>query len=162
MKIPKLTLNQVLLVGVFLALVVNTIVHFTSPAYRYYKQNLEHLQNGVNDFERKVALQFVPAVLALTNSLGRSDTVATNSFSVVAGTSLPLLSQTNSPSLFNLDFKFFTVGGQMGFSCDGVNYFEGDSFFGSSIRLVTPTMIVTDQYQFVRPLLSEKNKGVKK
>lgn len=152
--------NQLLQAALVLALVVNCIIHFNSPAYKFYRENMQVLRNDVYDFQEKIKYEFVPAILEVASNrvVSTSPASVSVSSSSSVSSSLPLLSDTNLVArsrLFNLDFLWFNSGGVNGFELDGVRYFVGDSLFGSVIRSITPTIVVTDDYQFVRPLIRE-------
>ena len=152
----RLNTNQLLQLVLILALVVNAVIHFTSPSYRYYRENFDRVQKGVVDFERKVKADFVPAILTLATN--RNFIVVSNSVSVsdTVKVTAPLLSDTNSVSrLMSLDFRWFQGPRGCGFDLDGFHYHVGDVLFGSVIRSISPTMVVTDDYQFIKPLLGK-------
>lgn len=149
----KLSLNQVLQLVLIFALVLNALIHFTSPTYRYYQENFEKVRKGVNEFEQKVKLDFVPAILNLASNRVQVS-------SSVSSSSLPdrplLLSGTNTNDrLMSLDFQWYQFGNSFGFELDGKYYQQGDLLFGSVIRSVTPTLVVTDDYQFIKPLIGK-------
>lgn len=153
----KLNSNQVLQLVLILALVVNAVIHFSSPSYRYYKENIDQIKEGVLNFERKVQSDFVPAILSVASNRVVFSS-SSNVVSVSSSTSLSpaVVFDTNSCSrLFSLNFRWFVSGSRYGFELDGCNYFEGDTLFGSPIRSVSPTMVITDDYQFVKPLIGQ-------
>lgn len=149
MKRPSST--QLLQLFLILALIVNAIIHFTSPSYRFYKENVDRLDRVFHDFERQVKIDFVPAIISVAsnNTYRATETNFSNSVSNSTSSS----EFPSSGTLFNLDYHYFTAGNKSGFHFDGHDYFNGDSFFGSSIRVITPTVIVTDSYHFVKPFL---------
>lgn len=152
----RLNTNQVLQLVLIIALIVNAVIHFTSPSYRYYRENFDQVKKGVVDFERKVKTDFVPAILTLATN--RNFIVVSNSVSVsdTVKISAPLLSDTNSVSrLMSLDFRWFQGPRGYGFDLDGFHYHVGDVLFGSVIRSISPTMVVTDDYQFIKPILGK-------
>ena len=158
--IKRFTTNQILQLLLIIALVVNAVIHFTSPSYRFYKENFESVKKGVVDFENKVKLDFVPAILTLaTNrvvvlSSNGLDNVSSSVSLVSSAPSISCDSNTNS-RLMSLDFRWYKTPSGYGFELDGSYYAAGDLLFGSVIRSVTPTMIVTDDYQFVKPLIGK-------
>lgn len=148
----KLSLNQVLQLVLIFALVLNALIHFTSPTYRYYQENFEKVRKGVTEFEQKVKLDFVPAILNLA-----SNRVQVSSTVIPDNPDKPnLLVGTNANErLMSLDFHWYQMGNSFGFELDGRYYQQGDLLFGSVIRSVTPTLIVTDDYQFIKPLIGK-------
>lgn len=156
----RLSTNQILQVLLIVALVVNAVIHFTSPSYRFYKENFETVKKGVVDFENKVKLDFVPAILSIASN--RVFVVSSNgldnvSSSVSLSSSAPLLccDSNNNSRLMSLDFRWYKTPSGYGFELDGGYYSAGDLLFGSVIRSVTPTMVVTDDYQFIKPLIGK-------
>ena len=153
-SLKKLSLNQWLQLLLVVALVVNCIVHFTSPAYRHYTEISHRIEQKHDDFEKRVQSEFLPSIVAIaTNVLSVVDgSSSSNSVSVSA---LALSSDTNSTTrLFSLDYHYFVDRSAPCFEIDGRYYCIGDTFFGSPVRVISPTIIVTDDYQFARPLLS--------
>lgn len=151
----KLTLNQVLQLVLIFALVLNALIHFTSPTYRYYQENFEKVRKGVSDFEQKVKLDFVPAILNLASNRVQVSSSVSSSFSSSSDRPLLLPGTNTNDRLMSLDFQWYQMGNSFGFELDGRYYQQGDLLFGSVIRSVTPTLIVTDDYQFIKPLIGK-------
>ena len=151
--------NQVLQLVLIAALIVNAVIHFTSPSYRYYRENIDQIKEGVSKFETKVQADFIPAILSAASNrvfVVSSNSVSVSSSSVSSPAGPSVVFDTNSVSrLFSLNFRWFVFEGRYGFELDGCDYFEGDRIFGSLIRSVSPTMVVTDDYQFVKPLIGK-------
>ena len=68
MNFRRLNSPIVLAVAIFFALVVNTIVHYTSPVYRYYENNVKRVNDQYSDLRKRLLTELVPFVqFSLTN-----------------------------------------------------------------------------------------------
>lgn len=151
MKLPSLNFTQWLQLGLLIALLINAVVHYTSPAYRYYQDKFSQFETSFSDFRRRVQCDFVPSIYEIISN--RSVVVSScpsPSSSLVGNYSVK---SNEVGRLFDLDYHYFESGSSSCFEVDGHYYTVGDSFYGSVIRHVSPTIVVTDQCQFLKPLL---------
>lgn len=134
--------NQLLVIALILALVVNTVTHFTHPAYSFYRDNMDALYSRQSEFEDKVKSEFIPAF----------EKLITNQVNVIRSPS-SLISPTVSPSVPLSDnliqsrkiaYDYFLYNGSPCFRYHGWCYFVGSFFYGRRIVTVYPEMIVTD------------------
>ena len=128
------------------ALFFNAIIHFRSPAYRYYKEQCEELRSLYDEFQDRVKDEFVPAIKDL----------ATN---MVDSVSLPR--QAGAPGLpargsveFVSDYRYQRAScsyyGIEGCFIDGWFYRLGDRYLGSPILAVEPSCAFTRDF-VIRP-----------
>ena len=139
----------VLAVAIFLALVVNSIVHFTSPVYRYYQDNVKHVNDQYSDLRKRLLTELVPFVqFSLTN---RHDSSA-----ISAGSFSSLSVSTNAVPLdMYLDFSFVVSGGDASMFFAGHAYRLGDLFLGSPLVYISPTLAQTVERRFVHKSLKD-------
>ena len=139
----------VLAVAIFLALVVNTIVHYTSPVYRYYENNVKRVNDQYSDLRKRLLTELVPFVqFSLTN---RHDS-AVNSVGSLSSLSV----STNAVPLdMFLDFSFVVSGGDASMFFADHAYRLGDLFLGSPLVYISPTLVQTVERRFIHRSLKE-------
>lgn len=139
----------VLAVLIFLALVVNTIVHFSSPVYRYYENNVKRVNDQYSDLRKRLLTELVPFVqFSLTN---RHD----SSVNSVGSLSSLSVSTNAVPLDMYLDFSFVIAGGDASmFFADHV-YRLGDLFLGSPLVYISPTLVQTVERRFIHKSLKD-------
>ena len=64
------------------SLFINAIVHYRSPAYRYYKEQCEELRAQYDEFQCRVQDDFVPAIKDLVTNIVDSVSLSRQSASV--------------------------------------------------------------------------------
>lgn len=139
----------VLAVLVFLGLVVNTIVHYTSPVYRYYQENVKHVNDQYAELRRRLLSDLVPFVqFSLTN---RNDV----SFSSVRSVSTLSVSTNAVPLDMYLDFSFVIAGGDSFLRFSDQVYHLGDLFLGSPLVYISPTLAQTVERRFIHKSLKD-------
>lgn len=122
--------------------VINTVMHFTHPAYKYYKQNISKVESRLSDrqekFEKKIIGDFLPAIYQSIS----------NSYRVVEGSpsSVSVLPQakTEHRVVKQLDASFYIFRGVPCIEYNGITFQVGDNFDGSAIISVSPMMVRTD------------------
>lgn len=153
MSFPALSRGQLMAVVLILATVLNVVMHFTHPAYRYYKEFSRAQAEKFDALEKRIRADFVPAIMSAVSN--RSSAVASPFASITP--SLPS-SAGSSPSSSAAvpvvyggdvrkdvklrfssvnDVPFVTVN-------DTVHLTIGDDLFGEPIRRITPTCLFTD------------------
>lgn len=149
MNFRRLNPPIVLAVAIFLALVVNSIVHFTSPVYRYYQENVKRVNDQYSDLRKRLLTELVPFVqFSLTNRHDSSET------SVGSLSSLSV--STNSVPLdMYLDFSFVIAGGDSFLRFSDQVYHLGDLFLGSPLVYISPTLAQTVERRFIHKSLKE-------
>lgn len=139
----------VLAVLVFLGLVVNTVVHFTSPVYRYYQENVRHVNDQYAELRRRLLSDLVPFVqFSLTN---RNDV----SFGSVRSVSSLSVSTNAVPLDMYLDFSFVIAGGDSFLRFSDQVYHLGDLFLGSPLVYISPTLAQTVERRFIHKSLKD-------
>lgn len=153
MSFSVLSRGQLMAVVLILATVLNALMHFTHPAYRYYKEFSRAQAEKFDALEKRIRADFVPAIMSAVSN--RSAAVASPFSS--ASPSLPSSSgsfPSSSPAVPVVygsdvrkdvklrfasvnDVPFVTVN-------DTVHLTIGDDFFGEPIRRITPTCLFTD------------------
>lgn len=139
----------VLAVSIFLALVVNSCVHYTSPVYRYYQDNVKHVNDQYLELRKRLLSELVPFVqLSLTNR---------HEFSVNSvGTFSSLSVSTNAVPLdMYLDFSFVLAGGEGVLFFSDHAYRLGDLFLGSPLVYISPTLVQTVERRFIHKSLKD-------
>lgn len=152
MKFPRFTLNQWLILAVFLGLLYNTYVHYTHPAYRFYRASVLALRAEYEGFRRQIVSDFVPAItnlqFRLTSSLASSSASATNS---VVGFTNPMTSPTNGFSAVRPPLRFGRY-----FECNGVPYVTlgvryytvGDEIMGYPVVSIAPGVVKLGEWYY--------------
>lgn len=156
MRIPRLSKNQLLQVVLILALVFNALVHLSSPAYRYYKENFENVRKSFRDFETKVKVDFVPSIFEMITNRVSASSVVTNFISSAGSFTNSVSSVASKDPIQKVELQFVYSFQDGSFYYDGFFYREGDDFFGSKITKITPTYFKTETSIYSKPL-----KGVK-
>ncbi len=148
MNFRRLNSPIVLAVAIFFALVVNTIVHYTSPVYRYYENNVKRVNDQYSDLRKRLLTELVPFVqFSLTN---RHDSV--NSVGSLSSLSV----STNAVPLdMYLDFSFVVSGGDASMFFSDHAYRLGDLFLGSPLVYISPTLVQTVERRFVHKSLKD-------
>lgn len=149
MNFRRLNSPIVLAVAIFLALVVNSIVHYTSPVYRYYQENVKHVNDQYSDLRKRLLTELVPFVqFSLTNR-------HVSSVNSVGSLSSLSVSTNSVPLDMYLDFSFVISGGDASmFFADHV-YRLGDLFLGSPLVYISPTLVQTVERRFIHKSLKE-------
>lgn len=144
--------NQVLLLFAIGAVCYNSYLHFSSPAYRYYKESITSFRSDFDKYKSIIQNDFLPSVYFL----------ATNSHAVVSSPAAPI--RDSNGSLGILDASFFICQGRRGFVFNGFEFFVGDDFFGYPILGISPTLVTTSQgfFYFNKSPYFEKNNEDKK
>lgn len=140
--------------------IINTVIHFTHPAYKYYKQNISKVESKLLDrqekFEKKIVGDFLPAIYQAIS----------NSYRVVNGSapSAPAITQIKSEQrpLRQLDASFYLFRGAPCIEYNGITFQVGDNFDGSAITSVSPLLVRTEFSDYeIRPrsrsLVSERS-----
>lgn len=95
--------NQVLLLLAIGAICYNSYLHFTSPAYRYYRQSVSSLRSDFDKYKSLIETEFLPSVYFL----------ATNSNHTVSSSPVVSIRDSNG-SLGIVDGAFFVCQGRKG------------------------------------------------
>ena len=155
MKIPRLNPLHLILVLLLLAVVVNSVIHYTSPAYRYYREAVNGLRSDYTKLRKQLLVDLLPTLqLALTNKTSTVSYSSTTSFT--STDSLVTVDTTTNclPLTSFLSFDFFSVSNSPGFSFNGRTYAVGDLFLGSPVVFVSPTFIKTVERNYIHSSLS--------
>lgn len=153
MSFPILSRGQLMAVVLILATVLNVIMHFTHPAYRYYKEFSRAQAERFDALEKRIRADFVPAIMSAVSN--RSSAVASPFASITPSLPSSVGSSPSSsaavPVVYGGDVRkdvklrfssvndvpFVTVN-------DTVHLTIGDDLFGEPIRRITPTCLFTD------------------
>ena len=146
---------------VFIALLVvsvlNTVAFFTHPAWRYYKKNVDrvqdHLDARITEFQIQVADKFLPAVYeAITNN------GVNHSSSVSVSTSpdafvLPPSATNHNSITKSIEGSYFIAARRSYVDVNGFFLQVGDNFDGTPITSMSPYCITTrlNTYQLTKP-----------
>ena len=167
MSFPILSRGQLMAVVLILATVLNVIMHFTHPAYRYYKEFSRAQAERFAALEKRIRADFVPAIMSAVSN--RSVAVASPFSSITPSLPSSVGSFPSSsaavPVVYGGDVRkdvklrfssvndvpFVTVN-------DTVHLTIGDDLFGEPIRRITPTCLFTDSavYLYVDSPKQEK------
>lgn len=143
MKLPHLSKTQFLILVLIVGIVINTWIHFTSPAYLYYREKVAEIKDDNSLFRRRVYTDLMPLIFMKTNSFCSSSVVVSNG--VVSSS----FNSSYSESRYAvIDASFFILGGEMGFFYNGWQFFIGDLFYGDQIVYIDPTMAKTRTMDF--------------
>lgn len=156
-------------IALFVVSVLNTVALFTHPAWRYYKKNVDrvqdHLDARITEFQIQVADKFLPAVYqAITNNgVYSSPSVSVSSSDPVV---LPV-SATNQNSITkSIEGSYFTAARRSFVDVNGFYLQVGDNFDGTPITSMSPYCITTrlNTYELKKPRkeFQPSNKDVEK
>lgn len=126
---------------------VNTVIHFTHPAYKYYKQNISLVENRLNErqekFEKKILADLLPAIYqSISNSYRVVKADASASQSPYISISPEVKNERRA--LKQLDASFYLFRGVPCIEYNGITFKVGDNFDGSAITCVSPMMVRTE------------------
>ena len=133
---PKLNFNQCLAIVLIGALCYNGYIHYTHPAYTYYKENIAALRREFVDFRNLVTSDFVPAV---SNGFLNVASLTISNQLNLARSSTPHQLSTNSVSRIPY-IKFHspcTMSGRSYVYLGQTMYSVGDYVFGEVIEGIT-------------------------
>lgn len=143
MRMPKITPEIVVAILLFLAIVSNTISHVSSPAYKYYRDNVSALRQDCKRFEAKITNDLIPYMaFAMTN----------NSDRVVGNTSVANDKSVNGDAPIKpliLSYRYFLAGGKCYAEISGRYYTLGDTICGEPIVSLDATCITTPNRMYV-------------
>lgn len=139
---------KILVFLLFVVVLVNSIIHFNHPAYKFYRENVKQFRSDYNDFVRQVRLELVPSILMVASNNNNSVS------SLVSPALLPSVSSSSSAASSSssdsfLDCRFFKTGGRSYIEYNNNYFTDGDDFFGYTILEVRPTIVITDGRVFV-------------
>lgn len=133
------------------SLIFNAIIHFRSPAYRYYKEQCEELRSQYDEFQCRVKDEFVPAIKDLATNM-------VNSVSLPRQADAPGLPVRGSVE-FVSDYRYQRASssyyGIEGCFIDGWFYRLGDRYLGSPILAVEPSCAFTRDF-VIRPVARQR------
>lgn len=136
--------NQIIAVVLMAIVLHNSYLHYTHPAYTYYRENVQQFRADYNAFRKQVIEDFVPAITNVSIRLASASSVPqpTNSFSSVS--SSPAVKPSPDKVKFSeLQASYFVCNGEKGFYFEGFPYFLGDVFMGGEVILITPSFVQT-------------------
>ena len=149
MTFRRINAPILLAILVFLGLVINSVVHYTSPVYRYYQENVKHVNDQYAELRRRLLSELVPFVqFSLTN---RNDA----SFSSIRSVSSLSVSTNAVPLDMYLDFSFVIAGGDSFLRFSDQVYHLGDLFLGSPLVYISPTLAQTVERRFIHKSLKD-------
>lgn len=143
-------------IALFVVAFLNTVALFTHPAWRYYKKNVDrvqdHLDARITEFQIQVADQFLPAVYhAITNNgLNHSSSVSVSASDSVV---LPPSSTNQHLITKTVEGSYFTAARRPFVDVNGFFLQVGDNFDGTPITSISPYCITTrlNTYQLISP-----------
>lgn len=139
--------DYILLFAVLVAVLLDLGVHFTHPAYKNYKQNLQVLRHGLADAKEEFRRDFAyPICQAVTNraySMLSPSVVASSGCTTWNNSPDNVGSNIVTRKVVKIDFRWFSSCGVEYFTYRHHHYKVGDDFFGSPILTVSPTYITT-------------------
>lgn len=141
----------ILCLVLIVAVVVNTIVHFSSPAYRYYREVARRQDDTIALFKRQVTAEILPNFVSSISNVVKasSSTILTNALgSAGAGAASPAPADSvclpKLPDVISSAYVF-KCGGDFYLSFAGHYYRVGDFFAGHRILEIYPNTLITDQ-----------------
>lgn len=148
---------KLLILVLVVVLIINTVLHFTHPAYKYYTDNVRQFRSDYNDFVRQVRSDFIPTILQVSSNRYQRVETSSSSSNVVVETS----SSSSSVIPTSVDARYFSANGDGYFCFNGWTFKKGDDFYGYTILDVRPTLIITDGRVFlISSDRSDKSTGV--
>ena len=143
--------DRKLLIILICVIVLQAVMVFTHPAYRYYRTQAQSLRDDYLRFERQVRDDFVPAITNFVQNVSRgthtenvitkneiTDNVITDNVITKNEITDNVITQNvivsiDKPPITDLNTSPFSINDKIGFSFNGFYYFEGDTFMGSEI-----------------------------
>lgn len=138
------------------ALVANFFVHLRSPAYRFYREKAEDLDERYASFEQRVEHEFVPAIRDLATNMTAA---AASSGPFVEG--VPQRGSVEYVSDYR--HQYARTGGYVLSGCyiEGHFYRLGDRYLGSPILEIEPSCAFTRDF-VIRPQLRRSSDPARK
>lgn len=147
-----------LIIALIIVLIINSVLHFTHPAYKYYSSNVDQFRSDYNDFVRKVQDDFIPCILQYgSNVQSRASSVITNSISSLSSSASSVISST-SKTIQTIKGRYFVCGKPYFESYDyHFTFTIGDDFLGSPIVDIRPTCLLTDDcFYRIAPIANDE------
>lgn len=117
--------------------------------YRYYQENVRHVNDQYAELRRRLLSDLVPFVqFSLTNRFDAS-------FSSVRSVSSLSVSTNAVPLDMYLDFSFVIAGGDSFLRFSDQVYHLGDLFLGSPLVYISPTLAQTVERRFIHKSLKD-------
>lgn len=129
-----------------ISLFFNAIVHYRSPAYRYYKEQCEELRSQYDEFQGRVQDEFVPAIKELATNMVNSVSFPRQA----AASGMPARGTVEFVSDYRYQRASSSYYGIEGCYIDGWFYRLGDRYLGSPIVAVEPSCAFTRDF-VIRP-----------
>lgn len=163
MKRPNST--QLLVISLVVALVANIYTHYTHPAYRFYEENIKQLENDFIDYKKKVASEFIPALIEMQSNIVL---YASSSIPQLSAASNEQKAATNISELVTYkelelerkisieDYSHFSANGVRYVTMRGRHYRLGDRVMGEEIKYIDDFITKTETYVFMNDNKSYK------
>lgn len=157
-KAKKFSKHDFLIVALIVVAFFNTCVHFSSPAYKFYKENFQKVfvENG-RQFD-EIRLKLIPVLTNQLEVLRVSRLPVTNCVDVFSTNSVSL--SASSPSVLPRRVfrpqRVFVWEGEWVLQFDGFVYSVGCPFDDGVILSISPTYLLTTSAEyFLRPDFKE-------
>lgn len=126
------------------ALVADVLVHFRSPAYRFYREKAADLDGRYSAFERRVEAEFVPAIRDVVTNMNLSVSSRGITEGVPKSGSVEYVTDYRQ--------QYARTGGYSVSGCyiDGHFYRLGDRYLGSPLVEIEPSCAFTLDF-IIRP-----------
>lgn len=158
---------QIIALCLVVALVLNSVVHWVHPAYRYYKAEIARqdaaFDKRFDSFVRDVQTNIVPAIVSVSsNNLLAVRHYVDNQPRLPVGADLPSYDnqsakKENKPKYETVDGRVFSCGRDSGVWIDGIDYYVGDYYLDGVIVDIRKGAFVTTSGLYVcKPKASVK------
>lgn len=130
--------------AVIVLLIVNSVQHFCSPVYRFYREKTESIEERYNAFVKKVEMDLVPAIMATATNRSATCKHAPLKEERTAGQAA-----SAAPPPARLNAAIYRLDGEWCFRYHGFDFQAGDSFGGSRIVSIDNLGVTTTRCRYV-------------
>ena len=146
------------------ALVINTIMHFSHPAYRFYKDTSKLQDKKYDEFVKRVEKEFAPAIINSISNIAEKSSISSSPAPAPITTSAAssMFGRGNSDKDFDDDLISFLIVNNEPILKYGNFYLKaGDVLWGDIITRITPSAVFCRQNTFIIQPQKEKEKDEK-
>lgn len=147
---------QVIALLLVVALIFNAIIHWTHPAYRYYRDKISLMDSRYDarykEFVSDVRTNLVPSIAFVATNNINSLVAFSRSFQNSSQFQDRVSSSSSSSKTLNrskLNANYWSIGGDYGLWFEGYSYRVGDSFRGENILAIDPSCMLCDNTLYI-------------
>ena len=157
----KMSRNTWMALALIGALVLNTIMHFSHPAYRFYKDTSKAQDKKYDEFVKRVEKEFTPAIINSISNIAEKSSIASSPAPAPITTSAAssMFGRGNSDKDFDDDLISFLIVNNEPILKYGNFYLKaGDVLWGDIITMITPSAVFCQKIPLLFNLKKRKRR----